>query len=60
MGDGSCRRADPLKILELIGMLLSEIGRIYRDDSDRAHFLELIDELSAEGVLRKDAKVGRG
>ncbi len=41
-------------------MLLSEIGRIYRDDSDRAHFLELIDELSAEGVLRKDAKVGRG
>ena len=36
-GDGSCRRADPLQILELIGMLLSEIGRLYRDDSDRAH-----------------------
>ncbi len=38
----------------------NERGRIYRDDLDRAHFVELIEELSAEGVSRKDAKVGRG
>ena len=37
----------------------SERGRIYRADSDRAHFLELLDELAAEGGSRKDAKTQR-
>jgi hypothetical protein len=32
---------------------------IYRADSDHTHFLELLGELAAEGVSRKDAKMQR-
>ncbi len=32
----------------------NERGRIYRDDSDPARFLELLDGLAAEGVSRKE------
>ncbi len=37
----------------------NERGRTYRADSDRVHFLELLEELAAEGVSRKDAKTQR-
>ena len=37
----------------------NERGRTYRADSDRAHFLELLEELAAEGVSRKGAKTQR-